>query len=243
MSTQCNHNPERVVARQSLFESLSPAECSTVVRRSVCRSVNRGERLFREGEACRGLYLVVEGRVRVYRANGDGQEQVLGVYEAGDSLGEVSLFDEGPYLASARVVESGRVLFLPFSEVQVLYRTHPQVALAVVRYLGSRVRDLTALVDRLALQDVPTRVAWAVLQHAREADALRPGGRFRLPRTQEELASELGTTREGVSRALRTLREAHAIVQRGPFIQILDPSGLERQAGEGTVRAGALAEV
>ena len=96
--------------------------------------------------------------------------------------------------------------------------------------------------DRLALQDVPTRVAWAVLQHARNADALRPGGRFRLPRTQEELASELGTTREGVSRALRMLREIEAIVQRGPFIQILDPVGLERQAGESTVRAGALVE-
>src|SRR5690606_27588499 len=96
----------------------------------------------------------------------------------GESLGEVSLFDEGPYLASARVVEGGRVLFLPFAEVQALYHTHPQVAHAVVRELGERVRTLAALVDRLALQDVPTRVAAAVLEYAGNNGALRSGTAF-----------------------------------------------------------------
>lgn len=231
MGHRCSHDPVRVVARQPLFASLAEAECRALVDRSVCRSTSRGETLFREGEPCRGLYLVVEGVVRTYRANGDGQEQVFGVFGAGESPGEVSLFDEGPYLASARVVESGRVLFLPFGEVHALYRTHPQVAHAVVSELSGRVRSLAALVDRLALQDVPTRVAWAVLRHARESDALRSGGAFRMPRTQEELAAELGTTREGVSRALRTLRASGVIGQRGPRIQVLDPARLERLAG------------
>jgi CRP/FNR family transcriptional regulator len=231
MVHRCSHDPVRVVARQPLFASLQESECRALVDRSVCRGTNRGETLFREGEPCRGLYLVVEGVVRTYRANADGQEQVFGVFGAGDSLGEVSLFDEGPYLASARVVESGRVLFLPFGEVYALYQTHPQVAHAVVRELSERVRSLAALVDRLALQDVSTRVAWAVLRHARECDALRTGAPFRLPRTQEELAAELGTTREGVSRALRTLRASGVIGQRGARIQVLDAPRLERLAG------------
>lgn len=227
MSKRCNHDPARVVAKQRLFESLTAAECEDLVRRSICRVVRRGEALFREGEPCRGLFLVVEGRVRTYRASRDGQEQVFGVFGAGESLGEVSLFDEGPYLASARVVEEGRVLFLPFAEVQALYHTHPQVARAVVRELGERVRLLASLVDQLALQDVPTRVAATVLRYARENGALRKGVTFRLPRTQEDLAAELGTTREGVSRALRTLRTSRVIDQRGPHISILDPSSLE----------------
>src|SRR5690606_30400415 len=109
MSKRCSHDPARVVASQALFASLSEVECRTLVARSVCRSVQAGESLFREGEPCRGLYLVVEGVVRTYRANRDGQEQVFGVFGPGESLGEVSLFDEGPYLASARVVEGGRV--------------------------------------------------------------------------------------------------------------------------------------
>lgn len=230
MASRCNHDPARVIARQPLFASLSDAECRALVERSVCRGVYRGETLFREGEPCRGLYLVLEGVVRTYRANRDGQEQVFGVFEGGDSLGEVSLFDGGPYLASARVTLDGRVLFLPFAEVHALYRTHPQVAQAVVQELGERVRTMAALVDRLALQDVPTRVAAAVLQYARESSALRSGATFRLPRTQEALAAELGTTREGVSRALRNLRAAGAIGQRGSRIEVLDPASLTRLA-------------
>ena len=231
MVHRCSHDPARVVASQPLFSSLTEAECRALVDRSVCRSTSRGETLFREGEPCRGLYLVVEGAVRTYRANADGQEQEFGIFRSGASLGDVSLFDEGPYLASARVVEGGRVLFLPFDEVHALYQTHPQVARSVVRELSGRVRSLAALVDRLALQDVPTRVAWAVLRHAREYDALRNGGDFRLPRTQEALAAELGTTREGVSRALRNLRDSGVIGQRGSRIQILDPRRLERLVG------------
>lgn len=234
MSRRCTHDPVRVVSKQPLFASLSEAECAALVRRSVCRAVSRGEVLFREGEPCRGLYLVVEGEVRSYRANRDGDEQVFGTFRAGDSLGEVSLFDEGAHLASARVTEAGRVLFLPLDEVHALYRTHPQVAMAVVRELGQRVRALAALVDRLALQDVRTRVAGAVLAFAAANNALRPGATFRLPRTQEELAGELGTTREGVSRALRHLRMTGAIDQRGARIQVLQPDRLRRLAeGEG----------
>jgi CRP-like cAMP-binding protein len=231
MSHRCSHNPARVVAGQPLFESLTPAECSALVDRSVCRALRRGETLFREGEPCRGLYLVVEGVVRTYRANRDGQEQVFGVFGAGESLGDVSLFDGGPYLASARATEAGRVLFLPFAEVHALYQTHPQVAHAVVREMGSRVRSLAALVDQLSLQDVPTRVAAAVLRFAGENGALQKGCTFRLPRTQEELAAELGTTREGVSRALRGLRTSGVISQRGPRIEVLDPALLHRMAG------------
>lgn len=237
MSHRCNHDPVRVVARQPLFASLSEQECEALVRRSVCRRTSRGETLFREGEPCRGIYLVVEGVVRTYRSNAAGDEQVFGIFRPGDSLGDASLFDEGPYLASARVVEGGRVLFLGFDEVQALYRTHPAVAHAVVRELGERVRTLAALVDLLALQDVPTRVAWAVLRHARESGAHLERGVFNLPRTQEEMAAELGTTREGVSRALRSLRDAGVISQRGARVQVLDPIRLERLAGGETAYA------
>lgn len=235
---RCNHDPARIVAGQRLFASLSEQECEDLVKRSACRAVRPGERLFREGEPCRGLYLIIEGVVRTYRASPDGQEQVFGLLGAGESLGEVSLFDEGPYLASARVVREGRVLFLPFAEVQALYRTHPQVAHAVVRELGQRVRALAALVDQLALQDVPTRVAGTVLRCARESGPVRKGASFRLPRTQEEIAAELGTTREGVSRALRGLRAAGIILQRGSRIELIEPERLQDLAGR-SGRGGA----
>jgi CRP/FNR family transcriptional regulator, cyclic AMP receptor protein len=229
----CCHDPVRVVSEQAIFASLSIEECRALVGRSVCRSVQPGERLFREGDQCRGLYLVVEGAVRVYRANPDGQEQVLRLARPGDSLGEVAVFDEGPYLASARASGAARVLFLSFDEVRALYRRHPEVAQAVVRHLGQRVRELVSLVDRLALHDVLGRVAGAVLEYGATGDAARDGASFRLPRTQEELAAELGATRETVARALARLRRDGAIRQKGAQIELLDVGSLRTLAGSG----------
>lgn len=233
MKHRCAHDPVKVVAGQTLFSSLTEDECAELVRRSHCRAVVRREMLFRQGDACRGLYLVVEGAARSYRSNKDGREQVFGVFGPGDSLGEVSLFDEGPHLASARVEQDGRVLFLPFAEVYSLYQSHPQVAQAVARELGNRIRSMTEFIDRITLQDVPTRVAAAVQNYAQKSGALTNGVNFRLPRTQEELAAELGTTREGVSRALRLLRTEAVIEQQGPRVRILDPGRLARLAAGG----------
>ena len=237
MSTTCSHDPAGVLGRQPLFACLSDAECQALVKRSLCRAVRRGEILFREGESCRGLYVVLEGDVRVYRANAQGLEQVFGVFGPGESLGEVSLFDEGPYLASARAVETGRVLFVPFAAVQELYRQHPQVARAVVRELGWRIRRLAALVDSLALHDVPSRVAAALLGYAEAAGALAGGVEFRLPRTQEQLAAELGTTRESVARALRELREAGVVRQHRARVAVLDAPRLRALARQGAPEA------
>lgn len=230
MKGRCGHEPAEAVARQPLFACLDMDECRALVSRSFCRRVPRGQRIFAEGEPCTGLHLIVEGAVRVYRANSDGQEQVLGVFGPGESLGEASLFDDGPYLASARASEESHLLFLPLGEVQWLYRTHPEVVHAVVRELGGKIRRLVALVDRISLQDVPTRVAAALLRYAEDSSA---GTRapFRLPCTQEELAAELGTTRESVARALRQLRASRLIRQQKAEVQLLDVERLQRCAG------------
>ncbi len=230
MSRRCGHDPAAVIAQQPLFASLSVDESRALAERSPCRAARRGELLFREGDTCRGTFLVLEGEVRVYRANASGREQVIGTYATGECVGEAAVFDAGPYLASARVTRDGRILFLPFDEVQALYETHPDVARAVVRELGARVRKLAALLDRMTLQDVPTRVAGAVLEEAKRADAAFSGAQFDLRRTQEEMAVELGTARESVARALRELRESGVIEQRGRRVRVRDLAALARAA-------------
>src|SRR5690606_35221150 len=117
-----------------------------VARRTVIRNVSRGTLLFRGGEPCQGLYVVLEGSVRVYRSNSEGREQVLHVQGPGQPLAEVPLMDGGPYPASARALEDSRVLFLPRSEFEWLYHNHPEIADAVIRELGRRLRRMVRLV-------------------------------------------------------------------------------------------------
>lgn len=218
-----------ILRRLPLFSRLTDEALEAVERRTVVRNISRDHQLFRRGEPCEGLYVVVEGAVRVYRSNAEGREQVLHVQGPGQPMAEVPLFDGGPYPASARAEVDSRVLFLPRAEFEWLYRNSPEVADSVIRELGRRLRRMVGLVEKISLRDVPARVAITLLEYAEKAGALAGGG-FDLPRTQEELASELATTRESVARALSLLRRDGAIAQRGARVEILDLAALERAA-------------
>lgn len=205
-----------------LFSGLSEGALEAVADRTVLRSFPRERIVFRRGETCHGLYVVVEGRVRIYRASPDGREQVLHTEGPGEALAELPLFDGGPYPASARAVEDSRLLFLPLEAFQWLYQNNPEIADAVIRNLGRRLRRMVSLVDKVSLKDVQSRVAATLLEYAEELGQAENGGSFKLSRTQEELAGELATTRESVARGLAQLRRAGVIAQQGARVQIRD---------------------
>jgi CRP-like cAMP-binding protein len=222
-----------VLGGLSLFSSLDEEALGEVAGRTLTRAVGRGALLFREGQPCRGLYVVTEGRINVYRASPDGREQVLHAMGPGQPVAEVPLFDGGPYPASARAVEDSRVLFLPIDAFRWLYTNNPAVADAVIHELGRRLRRMVRLVEHISLKDVPARVAAALLDYAEAAGPLREGRVFELPRTQEQWATELATTRESVARALAGLRREGTISQEGRRIAIRDLARLASHAQRG----------
>ncbi len=229
-STVSTDPAERVLRGLSLFRSLDAEALGEVAARTIQRGVARGATLFREGQPCQGLYVVVEGSIKVYRASADGREQVLHVMGPGQPIAEVPLFDGGPYPASAQALEPSQVLFLGLDSFRWLYAHNPAVADTVIRELGRRLRRMVRLVERISLRDVPARVAAALLDYAEGADARRAGGTFSLPRTQEALAGELATTRESIARALGTLRREGIILQEGKRVVIRDLGRLAARA-------------
>lgn len=217
----------------ALFADLGDDALAQVARRAVRRTYPRGRILFRDGEACRGAYVVLTGSIEVYRASSDGRVQVIHLAGAGEAVAEVPLLDGGPYPASARTAAPSELLFLSRDDFQGLYRNNPEIADAVIHDLGRRLRQMVRLVDTLSLRDVPQRVATLILSRARREGVLEPGGALDLGRTQSEMASQLGTTREGVARALGRLAEDGVIRYDGPRVEIVDPARLEAAAGPG----------
>jgi len=222
-----------ILRRVSLFSRLGDEALQAVGRRVVFRNVSKDTTLFRMGDPCRGLYVVVAGRVCVYRSTVGGREQVLHTLDPGQPLAEVPLFDGGPYPASARAMEDTRLLFLSSDAFEWLYRNHVEIAEATIRELGRRLRRMVRLVEKISLRDVPARVAMTLLEYAGAAEGGTTGTAFELPRTQEQLAAELATTRESVARALARLRREGLIAQRGTRIQILNPARLQIVASSG----------
>ncbi len=215
--------------RLSLFASLSPSALQRVAERMVIRRIPARGMVFRHGAPCEGLFVVVTGRVRVYRANRNGKEQILHEQGPGQALGEVPLFDGGPYPASARAEEDSELLFLPADAFRDLYRSEPEIADAVIRELGRRLRRAVRTIEKISLRDVTSRVGLTLLDLADAAGAGDRSRAFTLPMTQGKLAETLATTRESVARALRTLAQEGFIEKDGPRLRIPDPDALEER--------------
>ncbi|MDQ3427994.1 MAG: Crp/Fnr family transcriptional regulator, partial [Gemmatimonadota bacterium] len=163
------------------------AALSRLAARCVARSVGAGHVLFTTGEACRGLYIIQSGRVRIYRTNPEGKEQVLHIEGAGRPIAELPLFDGGRYPASAVTLEETRLVVLPLADFERLYRTHPDIAQAIIRDLGRRLRHLIRVTETLAFRDVAARLALLLVGYAEHAGLQTPDGiELTLNRTHEE---------------------------------------------------------
>jgi CRP-like cAMP-binding protein len=212
----------------SIFQTLDQNALHQLATRCVSRDVAQGNVLFTMGEACRGLYVLASGRVRIYRVSPEGKEQVLRVELPGATIAELPLFDGGVYPASAVTTEPSRLLFVPRDEFEGLIRSNPDFAMAVMRALGRRLRHLVGVTETLAFRDVAARLAHLLADYAdREGAGPDRSVVVRLRRTQEELAMELGTARESVSRAMKTLRTRGLIESLGGArLRIPEPSRL-----------------
>ena len=189
------------------------------------RRLAAGEVLFREGEPCAGLFIVVSGMIKLYKTSADGKEQVLRHMPAGESLNEVPVFDGGANPVSAAAIDAAEVLVLSRERVMELMREYPALAVGVVQVFASRLRHLVAVVEDLSFRQVTARVARVVLQSVAPHEGIGAGvGGTRV--TQREIAEMAGTSREVVARALKALEDAGAIQSDGRGIRVADEGAL-----------------
>ncbi len=177
-----------------------------------------------EGERCEGLYVVKQGRARIYKMAPTGKQQVLRIIPAGESFNDVPVFDGGPNPASADCLDSSEVGILTKADAERLLASNPQFAAAMLRVFARRLRQLTTIVEDLSFHSVRARLARALLDTA-EAGASHL--------TQRDLAELAGTAREVAGRELREMEREGAIrIGRG-VTTLLDRQTLERIASGG----------
>ncbi len=190
----------------------------------------KGEMLFQEGSPCAGLHVIAAGRVKVFKQSAEGREQVLHTEREG-ALGEGPLFDGEPYPATAEALEPSALLFLPRDAVFSWCRKRPEVAIGIARVLARRVRRFAGLAEDLALREVGHRLAgYLVAQSERDGRAVRGGVEVVLRESNQEIANQIGTVRELVSRTLAGLRQEGLIRVSGRRVTIVDVDGLRARS-------------
>lgn len=216
--------------RTQLFSGLTAAERESLGKRAVRKLYSDGERLFTEGDACEGLFIVSDGAVRIFKSAPNGREQVLAVEGPGSSIAELPVFDGGDYPASANAVGPTETVFISRLAFQAFCLEHPQVALKVLAVVGSRLRRLVGIVEELSFTTVRQRVIALLLRAAESSGRKAAGGvRLSLPSGHQEIAFEIGTVRELVSRNLARLQAEGLIEIDGREVLIKDLAALNEQ--------------
>ncbi|MGH9354765.1 MAG: Crp/Fnr family transcriptional regulator [Terriglobia bacterium] len=232
--------PVETLRRVPFFAVLSDREIESLASHCNLREISKDEMLFAEGDACEGLFVVRSGAIKAFKMADNGREQVLGIDRAGSTVGELPVFDGGNYPASAAAAEDSTLLFLPKREFLDLCRRNSEVAFAVIRGLAWRFRYLTTLVEELSLKEVSHRLARFLRDRAlRDGIRTRRGIEFPLQETNQEIAAEIGTVRDLVSRNLRRFVDRGILRLQLRRVIVLDIAELEAQAA-GSKRAASL---
>lgn len=193
---------------------------------------NAGEIIFSEGDPCAGFYVVESGEIRIFKTSPSGREQVLTVDRAGSSVAEVPVFDGGPYPASGIAAVDSTLLFVSKRDFRALVLEHPEVGLKVLKIVGGRLRRLVGLIEELSFTTVRGRLVMLIARLARtEGEHTHRGTELTLPANQE-IASQIGTVRELVSRNLARLQAEGLVRLDGKRLVVPDVAALEASVEE-----------
>ena len=215
------------------LDALSPEEVAHLRTRGVVRRFPRGAALFHERQVSDRVMLLTEGRVKIASVSEDGRESVLAFRGPGEVLGELSAIDGRPRSAGVTAVDAVEALVVPTRDFRAFLERSPRAALWILTRLITRLREADRKRAEFGAADTLGRVAARLVELAADYGREQPGGgvRIDLPITQEELASWVGSSREGVNKALHTLRSLRWVETERRAITVLDMDALKKRAG------------
>ncbi|TET12974.1 MAG: Crp/Fnr family transcriptional regulator [Dehalococcoidia bacterium] len=189
-----------VLRRALIFSSLSDDELAELFRIAVERSFSTGEFVFWDGDKPDWFYIIAEGKVKVLKHSSSGKEFIIAFFGPGEMFGEVAVFDDKPYPASAQAAAETRVLGIKREDFLAFLTNRPEVALRIIHVLGGRLRDAQGRLRDIAAERVEQRVASILLMLFKK---LGPD----LPFTRQEIADMAGTTTETAIRVMSRLKD------------------------------------
>jgi CRP/FNR family transcriptional regulator len=215
------------ISKAPLFNGLPAEQIEEMVQICLDQKFEKGRELFSEGNKAKGFYLLLSGKVKIYKLSPEGKEQILHIFERGEIFGEAPVFAGGSYPANAAAIEQSRALFFPRASFIDLIGREPAIALNLLSILSQRLRRFTQLVEDLSLKEVPGRLAAYLIYLGERGSGLQT---LELEITRTQLASLLGTIPETLSRILAKMAQQGIISVEGRRIRVLDRKALESVA-------------
>ena len=208
-----------ILKQSFIFSSLKDDELAELAKLAIERSFVPDESIFWDGDAPEWFYIVAEGRVKVVKHSSLGKEFIIAFFGSGEMFGEVAVFEDKPYPASAQAVAETKVLGIKRKDFLSFLAQRPGVALRIISVLGGRLRDAQGRLKDLAGERVEQRLALTLLMLSAKLGST-------LPFTRQEIADMAGTTTETAIRFMSRLKDGGIIRSTRGKIIILNETKL-----------------
>ena len=215
-----------ILRQTDLLRSVPAEDLQDAARNVRWRTFRRGQVVFTAGDPGDTLIVVISGRIKVVVRSADGGELTLTIIQAGGAFGELSIADGGPRSADAEALEDCELLLIPREAIQEICKRVPSAGQALTDSIAAMLRRLTEATSDLVFLDLPRRLAKVLLSQPKDSD-----GTIRARMRQEDLAHQVGGTRQSVNAALRGFEKRGWIELRDRAVTVTQAAALKQFAG------------
>jgi CRP/FNR family transcriptional regulator len=220
-----------LLRRCPLFAGLKEEDLKRIRAIASLRQIEKKEILFSDGEETRGFYVILSGRVKLFKVSPEGKEQILHIVSAPDAFAEAALFLEGTYPAFAEAMTDCQLLYFPKKDFIQLIEKNPQLSINMIVTLSHYLKRFASLIEELSLKEVSSRVAKYIVDLSMKSSKEGKSPKeVELDLSKTQLALKLGTVSETLSRTLAKMRAKRIIDVKKNKIIILNREALEELA-------------
>jgi CRP-like cAMP-binding protein len=221
-----------VLRKHPYFADLEPDAFDQLCRYAKHVTLKRGTTLFSKGDPGTNLIAVISGTIKISISSPDGRNAILNLIEAGEIFGEIALLDGQPRSTDAIANSNCELFIIDRREFIPFVRSQPTVAMKLIELLCARLRRTSDQVEQVILQNLPGRLASALLRLSEKHKA-SPQGRT-IAITQQEISEMVGMTRESINKQLRAWATRGWVRLEHGAIVVLKPEALQELVDAGS---------
>jgi CRP-like cAMP-binding protein len=221
-----------VLRKHPIFCDLDSAAFDQLCRYAKHATLKRGATIFSKGDPGNSLVAVISGTVKISISSPDGRSAILNLIGPGEIFGEVAVLDGHARTADATANTNCEIFIIDRREFLPFVRSQPALAMKFIELLCARLRWTSDQVEQVILQDLPGRVAGALIRLTERHKPVQ--GDRTIAVTQQELSEMVGMTRESINKQLRAWAARNWVRLEHGAIVVLDVASLQELAGSGT---------
>src|SRR5690625_2332723 len=196
-----------------IFKDLNAYEMEPIVDFARSKKYESGTIVFMQHEPITDVYFIQQGKVKIYKTDYDGKEQIVNVLQKDDMFPHQGFFRKGNYPAHAEILEDALLVNIPILSFENFLIAHPEISIKMFRVLGEIIVDLQNRLEEKILYNVYDQIILLLMRLARKNGDKIDEDNYRLTvhLTNRELANMIGSSRETVSRTLTQLKKEDII--------------------------------